>query len=62
MSEKQILVRQLRSAIGRNKRAHGALEALGLGRIGREKVLPKTPAILAALRKLGHLVGVKELS
>jgi len=43
VSEKQIRVTQVRSAIGQKPKARGTLRALGLGRIGKTNTLPDRP-------------------
>jgi len=59
--EKQIKVRQVRSLIGSKPIHKGTLRALGLGRIGREHVLPDRPEIRGMLRNVAHLVVVEEI-
>ena len=58
--EKQIKVRQVRSAIGSKPVHRGTLRALGLGRIGKVNLLPDRPEIRGMLRKVAHLVVVEE--
>lgn len=55
----QIVVTQVRSAIGAKPKAHGALRALGLGKIGRSHTLPDRPEIRGMLRKVSHLITVE---
>ncbi|WP_419842647.1 50S ribosomal protein L30 [Candidatus Poriferisodalis sp.] len=57
----QLVVTQVRSAIGAKPKARGALRALGLGKIGRSHVLPDRPEIRGMLRKVRHLVDVQEV-
>ena len=52
----QIVVTQVRSAIGAKPKARGALRALGLGKIGRSHTLPDRPEIRGMLRKVSHLI------
>ena len=56
----EILVVQTRSAIGEKEAAHGTLRALGLGRPGARAHLQDTPQLRGMLRKVAHLVEVKE--
>ena len=58
MSEdsKEITVKQVRSAIGRDKRTISTLETLGLGRIGKSRKHKATPDVLGKVRKVQHLV------
>ncbi len=53
---RQIVVTQVRSAIGAKPKARGALRALGLGKIGRSHTLPDRPEIRGMLRKVSHLI------
>lgn len=58
----QIVVTQVRSAIGAKPKARGALRALGLGKIGRSHTLPDRPEIRGMLRKVSHLIEIEEVS
>ena len=60
MSEKKLIVRQVKSAIGRDKKVRKKLAALGLGRIGKEREFASTPAILGMIKDLEHLLAVRE--
>ncbi len=53
-------VTQVRSAIGTKPKHRGTLRALGLGRIGRSRVLPDRPEIRGMLARVPHLVTVEE--
>ena len=53
-------VTQVRSAIGTKPKHRGTLRALGLGRIGRSRVLPDRPEIRGMLAKVPHLVTVEK--
>ena len=59
-------VKQVKGAAKVPKRIVETLKALGLGRIGTEVRLPKTPVNIGMLRKVEHLVtwvnGTKETS
>ena len=57
----QIVVTQVRSAIGAKPKARGALRALGLGKIGRSHTLPDRPEIRGMLRKVSHLITVEDV-
>lgn len=48
---------QVRSAIGSKPKHRGTLRALGLGRIGREVVLPDRPEMRGMLARVPHLVS-----
>ena len=58
----QIVVTQVRSAIGAKPKARGALRALGLGKIGRSHTLPDRPEIRGMLRKVNHLITVEHVT
>ncbi|GIU84325.1 MAG: 50S ribosomal protein L30 [Acidimicrobiales bacterium] len=57
----QIRVTQVRSSIGRPPKQRGTLRALGLGRIGRTRVLPDRPEIRGMIARVPHLVKVEEI-
>lgn len=61
-STHQIVVTQVRSAIGAKPKARGALRALGLGKIGRSHTLPDRPEIRGMLRKVSHLITVEHVT
>ena len=54
-------VTQVRSAIGRKPPQRGTLRALGLGRIGRTRVLEDRPDTRGMLAAVSHLVTVEEI-
>lgn len=53
-------VRQVRSGIGSPERQKATLRALGLGRIGRERLLPDNREVRGMLFKIRHLVELVE--
>lgn len=55
---KKIVVRQTGSASGQKKPEKATLQALGLGRIGKEKVHSASPAVLGMIKKVEHLVDI----
>jgi large subunit ribosomal protein L30 len=57
---KNITVEQYSSTIRRPKIQAVQVRSLGLGRIGKRKVLPAIPPIVALVEKLKHLVRVVE--
>jgi large subunit ribosomal protein L30 len=59
MAEGEIRVKQVRSAIGVKPKQRGTLRALGLGRIGRSRVLPDRPEIRGMVASVVHLVEVE---
>jgi large subunit ribosomal protein L30 len=62
MAEKKntLKVRQTASGYGRVKAQIATLRGLGLGRVGREKVLLDTPEIRGMIKKVAHIVKVVE--
>jgi len=58
---KPIQVKLVRSPIGRPEKHRKVLQALGLTRLKKSVILYGTPPILGAIRKVIHLVEVKEL-
>ncbi|HEX9435545.1 MAG TPA: 50S ribosomal protein L30 [Candidatus Limnocylindria bacterium] len=56
----QLLVVQKKSAIGEKEAARGTLRALGLGRPGKRAHLEDSPQLRGMLRKVAHLIEVKE--
>jgi large subunit ribosomal protein L30 len=56
----ELVVTQIRSAIGAKPKQRGTLRALGLGRIGRSNTLPDRPEIRGMLARVPHLVTVDE--
>ena len=57
-----LVVRQVRSAIGSKPEHRGTLRALGLGRIGKSNVLPDRPEIRGMIARVPHLVTVETVA
>ena len=57
----KIQITQVRSAIKRPKRQKLTLQALGLGKLHRTIEVEKNPQIEGMVRKVSHLVTVKEV-
>ena len=57
-SQTQLVVTQVRSAIGSKPKHRGTLRALGLRRIGHRSVLPDRPEIRGMIARVPHLVSV----
>lgn len=55
-----LVVTQVRSAIGAKPKQRGTLRALGLGRVGRRNRLPDRPEIRGMIQRVLHLVRVEE--
>jgi large subunit ribosomal protein L30 len=55
-----ITVRLVRSPIGTKRRVRETLKGLGLGKVGSERELKKSPAVEGMIRRVPHLVEVKE--
>jgi large subunit ribosomal protein L30 len=56
--KKTLTVRQIRSEARQPAKMAATLRGLGLGRIGRQKVLEDTPAVRGMIRKAAHLIAV----
>jgi large subunit ribosomal protein L30 len=57
---KPIQVKLIRSPIGRPEKHRKVLQALGLTRLNKTVNLYGTPSVVGAIRKVIHLVEVKE--
>jgi large subunit ribosomal protein L30 len=57
----QLKLTQVRSAIGAKPKQRGTLRALGLGRIGKTRVLPDRPEIRGMIARVPHLITVEEV-
>lgn len=57
----KVLITQTRSIIKRPKTQALTIQALGLGRINRSVEMELTPQIAGMIKKVEHLVSVKEL-
>jgi large subunit ribosomal protein L30 len=55
----ELRVTQVRSGIGTKPKHRGTLRALGLGRIGKSRVLPDRPEIRGMIAKVPHLISVE---
>ncbi len=60
-SGQKVVIQQVRSQIGRERSTDSALKALGLGRIGKQKTHTVNPALAGMIKRVGHLVTVKEV-
>ena len=56
---KKIVVKQIRSAIGRKPEVKATLQALGLGRIGKSKELPVNAAVEGMIKRVSYLLEIK---
>jgi large subunit ribosomal protein L30 len=54
-------VAQVKSAIGTRPNHRATLHALGLGKVGKSTVLPDRPEIRGLIRRVAHLVDVREV-
>jgi large subunit ribosomal protein L30 len=59
-AQKTVKVRQIRSQARRPAVQEATLKGLGLGKIGREKVLEDTPSVRGMIRAVAHLIEVVE--
>ena len=60
MSERSIIVTQVRSGMHAKPKTRGTLRALGLGRIGKTNTLPDRPEIRGMIARVPHLISVEE--
>jgi len=56
----RVRITQTRSQIGQTQAHRGTLRALGLGQIGRTVEHDESPVLAGMLRKVRHLVRVRE--
>ena len=56
----KIVVKQIKSIIGRPEDQRKIVAALGLGRVGKTKELGDTPAVRGMVAKVSHLVQIVE--
>ena len=54
----KIVVKQVKSLIGRPEAQRKVVAALGLGRIGKTNELVDTPAVRGMVAKVSHLVEI----
>lgn len=57
---KKLVVKQIKSVIGRPESQRRVLAALGLGRIGKSNELDDNASIRGMIAKVSHLVSVVE--
>ena len=55
-----LVITQVRSAIGTKPKHRGTLRALGLGRIGKTNTLVDGPVVRGMIARVPHLIEVKE--
>jgi ribosomal protein L30 len=55
-----VIIEQVRSSIGRNKRVLNTLSALGLGRVGKRRSLVLNSSTAGMIKSVMHLVQVSE--
>ena len=56
----KLIVKQVKSAIGRQGTQRKTLIGLGLNKINKERELEDTPSIRGMIEKVKHLVVIKE--
>ncbi len=56
----KIIVKQVKSVIGRPEAQRKVVAALGLGRIGKTKEFTDSPAVRGMVAKVSHLVEIVE--
>lgn len=60
MSGKTVRLKQVRSAIGYDRRQRATLRGLGFRRLGQEVERQDTPAVRGMIEKVKHLIVVLE--
>ena len=61
-TDAQLRVTQVRSAIGTKPKHRGTLRALGLGRIGKTRLLPDRPEVRGMIARVPHLIRVESVT
>ncbi|WP_436793639.1 50S ribosomal protein L30 [Actinospongicola halichondriae] len=56
----ELIVTQIKSAIGTKPKTRGTLRALGLRGIGQSNTLPDRPEIRGMIARVPHLITVEE--
>ena len=56
----KLIVKQVKSAIGRQSNQRKTLIGLGLNKINKERELEDSPSIRGMIEKVKHLVVIKE--
>jgi large subunit ribosomal protein L30 len=54
----KVIVKQVRSDIGRHPRVRRTLESIGLGKIGKSRTLTMNDAVAGMIKRVGHLLEV----
>lgn len=57
----KLLIKQIRSAIGRKYDQKKTLVALGITKFGKKVIHNDTPQIRGMIKKIGHLLEVSEI-
>ena len=57
----KLRITQVKSTNGTNPRQKGALQSLGLGRIGKTVERPDDPTVIGAVRSVQHLIKIEEV-
>jgi len=59
-ADRTVTVRQITSGNGQKPGQQATLIGLGLNKIGRVRTLEDTPSVRGMIRKVAHLIEVKE--
>ena len=57
---KKVEIKQIKSQAGRVKAVYGTLSALGLGRIGKKRVVTLNPCTQGMIKKVAYLLEIKD--
>ena len=60
MTKKVIIIKQVKSAIGRQERQKRTLRALGIKRLHQTRVVEDNPSTRGMVRAVGHLLEIEE--
>jgi large subunit ribosomal protein L30 len=57
----KVRITQIRSLISRPEKQRRTIKAMGLGKINRSVELELTPQLAGMIRKVNHLISIKEI-
>jgi large subunit ribosomal protein L30 len=57
----KVRITQIRSLISRPEKQRRTIKAIGLGKINRSVELELTPQLAGMIRKVNHLISIKEI-
>ncbi len=57
----KVKITQIRSLISRPEKQRRTIKALGLGKINRSVEIELTPQVAGMIRKVNHLISIKDI-